>query len=64
VNTKAEALAKTLSVFGTEAESFYSAGVQSLSDIGFTEWAKTQTKHTNYKGLALANWGMQQQPLP
>lgn len=35
----------------------YIGGAQSLTDIGFTEWAKTQTKHTNYKGLAIAGWG-------
>lgn len=36
----------------------HDAYVTLCSDIGFTEWAKTQTAHTNYKGLALANWGM------
>lgn len=32
-------------------------GCQSFDDIGLTEWMKTQTAHTNYKGLAVAGWG-------
>jgi hypothetical protein len=34
--------------------SFSVAGCQSLSQIGFTEWAKNQTDHLNYKAMAVA----------
>jgi len=57
VADKAAALKACLDVLGATASSFSLGGCQSLTDIGLTEWAKTQTLHTNYKGLALANWG-------
>jgi hypothetical protein len=58
VDNKADALKAALAVFGTSTgSSFSSGGCQSLTEIGFTEWAKTQTAHTNYKGLAIANFG-------
>jgi L-lactate utilization protein LutC len=59
VENRAEALKAALSEFPADgsASSFSLGGAQSLTEIGFTEWAKTQTLHLNHKALALANWG-------
>jgi len=55
--TKAEALTIATGLLGEKGSTFFAGGCQSFDDIGLTEWMKTQTAHTNYKGLALAGWG-------
>jgi len=55
--TKAEALTIATGLLGASGSTFSAGGCQSFDDIGLTDWMKTQTAHTNYKGLAVAGWG-------
>merc|ERR1711991_315233 len=56
VVTKGEALEAALKAI-PEGASISSAGSLSLIQIGFSEWAKTQTKYRDFKAESLAKYG-------